>query len=102
MSLTTFACVHPSPWWVNSAPADLFSCRLVRSSVCVSERPIERGDVDTAAGLAHQIEPRLEDGGVGGAGVKLQPFRDALHQNDPDRGRRRSYSYLHLYRWFCL
>lgn len=57
----------------------------MRSSVCVSERPIERGDVDTAAGLAHQIEPRLEDGGVGGAGVKLQPFRDALHQNDPDR-----------------
>lgn len=55
------------------------------AGVFVSERPIEGGDVDTAASLGHQIEPRLEDGGVGGAGVKLQTFRDALHQDDPDR-----------------
>ena len=55
------------------------------AGVCVGERPIERGDVDAAAGLGHQVEPGLVDGGVGGAGVKLQPFRDALHQNDPDR-----------------
>lgn len=57
------------------------------ASVFVSECPIERGNVNTAPSLAHQIEPGLEDGGVSGAGIKLQPFRDALHQNDPDRGK---------------
>lgn len=55
--------------------------------VFVGERPIERGDVDAAAGLAHQVEPGLVDGGVGGAGVELQPFWDALHQNRPGEGK---------------
>lgn len=55
-------------------------------SVFVGERPVKRSDVETAAGLGHQIEPGLEDGGVSGAGIKLQPFRDALHQDNPDRG----------------
>lgn len=65
--------------------ADLICCRLLSAGVLVSERPIEGGDVNTAASLAHEIEPGLEDGGVSGAGVKLQPLRDALHQNNPDR-----------------
>lgn len=56
------------------------------AGVLVSECPIEGGDVDAAARLAHQADPRLEDGGVAGAGVELHPLRDALHQNDPDRG----------------
>lgn len=55
------------------------------AGVLVGERPIEGGDVDAAARLAHQMGPRLEDGGVGGAGVELQPLREALHQNYPDR-----------------
>ncbi|TNN65897.1 hypothetical protein EYF80_023897 [Liparis tanakae] len=32
-----------------------------------------------------QTEPGVEDGWVSGAGVKLQTFRDALHQNEPDQ-----------------
>ncbi len=76
---------HIRPFTVS---ADLIGCRLMSTGVFVSERPIEGGDVDAAASLAHQIEPGLEDGGVSGAGIKLQPFRDALHQNDPDRGKR--------------
>lgn len=73
------------------ARADLIGCRLLSAGVFVSERPIEGGDVDAAASLAHEVEPRLEDGGVSGAGVKLQTFRDALHQNDPDTGNERRY-----------
>lgn len=68
--------------------ADLTGCRLVCTSVFVSERPVKRSNVNTASSLAHQIEPGLEDGGVGAAGIELQPFRDALYQNDPDRGKR--------------
>lgn len=54
--------------------------------VFVSQSPVEGGDVQTAAGLTHQVEPGLEDGRVCGAGVKVQPLRDALHQHNPDRG----------------
>lgn len=56
------------------------------AGVFVGHRPVERGDVETAASLADQVEPRLVDGGVGGARVKLQAFGDALHQNNPGRG----------------
>ena len=57
-------------------------------SVFVGECPIEGGDVETAASLADQIEPGLVDGGVSGAGVKLQSFRDTFHQSDPDKRKR--------------
>lgn len=61
---------------------------MVSAGVFVGERPVKGGDVDAAASLAHQIEPRLVDRGVSGAGIKLQPFRDALQQNDPYRQNR--------------
>jgi len=76
----------PGPFGPITAPADLIGCWLVSAGVFISERPIEGGDVDTAAGFAHQTEPGVEDGWVSGAGVKLQTCRDALHQNKPDQG----------------
>lgn len=68
-----------------TVPADLMGCRLVSASVFVGKCPIKGGNVNAAAGFAHQIEPRLVDGGVGGAGIKHQSLRDALQQNNPDR-----------------
>jgi len=53
------------------------------AGVLVVERPIERGDVNAAAGFTNQVEPRLVDGGVGSAGVEDQTLRNALHQNNP-------------------
>lgn len=67
----------------QTTPADLIGCRLTSVCVFVGEGPIEGGDVDTAASLVHQIHPRLEDGWMSGAGVKLQAFGNALHQHDP-------------------
>lgn len=70
------------------------------ASVFVGERPIEGGDVETAASLADQIEPGLVDRGMSGAGIKLQPFRDALHQNDPDRRKERNRVANHSYLYY--
>lgn len=36
-----------------NAPAHLTGCRLMRASVIIGERPIERGDVNAASSLAH-------------------------------------------------
>lgn len=57
----------------------------MRASVFISERPIERGNVNTTSSFDHQIEPGVVDGRVGHTGIKLQAFRDALDQNNPDR-----------------
>ena len=84
--------VAPSAVTISFAPskaaADLNGRRLLGAGVFVGERPVEGGDVQAAASLVHQIEPGLEDGGVCGAGVKLQAFGDALHQNYPDKERK--------------
>lgn len=65
-------------------PADLFGCRLLGAGVAVGEGPVEGGDINAAPSLVHESQPGLEDGGVSGAGVKLQTFRDALHQNNAE------------------
>lgn len=75
-----------------TAPTDLMGRCLLSARVFVRERPIEGGDVDTAASFAHQTEPRLVDGRVSDAGIKLQTFRDALHQKDPAGAKRRNIS----------
>lgn len=75
--------------WPFKGEAHLFGRRLLGASVFVSESPVERGDVEAAAGLCHEILPGLEDGGVSGAGIELQSIGDALHQNNPDRGEER-------------
>lgn len=57
------------------------------AGVAVGEGPVEGGDIDAALSLLHETKPGLEDGGVDGAGVKLQTFRDALHQNNAKEGK---------------
>lgn len=38
----------------------------------------------------------MEDGGMTGAGIKLQTFRDALHQNNAEQGERQERKRFHL------
>lgn len=59
------------------------------AGVTVGEGPVEGGNVNAAVSLLQQPQPGLEDGRVNGAGVKLQTFGDALHQNDAEQGKER-------------
>lgn len=77
------------PYETPTASAHLVGRRLVSAGVCVGEGPVEGGDVEAAASAAHQSHPRLEDGRMSGAGVKLQAFGNALHQHDPEGGEER-------------